>query len=134
MTLYFGLPLTYMETIRILGLNYDSIIKEIKKSYTGNYFEPYIVEYINRYLSNIQLHSTDKGQYILGYEIQDVSVFNKKFMNVDEFMIKIINLRTEFAKEMSKLNADLRQVTLEHLEDEQEVVNNPIPYIIGWDK
>jgi hypothetical protein len=123
-----------METIRILGLDYDLIIKEIKKSYTGTYFEPYIVEYINKYLSNIQLHSTDKGQYILGYEIKDVSVFNKNFINVDEFIIKIINLKTEFAKEMSKLNADLRQVTLEHLEDEPEIVNNPIPYIIGWDK
>jgi hypothetical protein len=33
---------------------------------------------------------------------------------------------------MSKLNADLRQVTLEHLEDEPEVVNNPIPYIIDY--
>jgi hypothetical protein len=68
----------------------------------------------------------------LGYEIQDVSVFNKKFINVDEFIIKIINLKTEFAKEMSKLNADLRQVTLEHLEDEPEVVNNPIPYTINF--
>ena len=47
MTLYFGLPLTYMETIRILGLDYDLIINKIKKSYSGTYFDPYIVEYIN---------------------------------------------------------------------------------------
>jgi len=102
MTLYFGLPLTYMEVIRILGLDYDLIIKEIKKSYSGTYFEPYIVEYINKYLSNIQLHSTDKGQYILGYEIEDVSVFNKKFINVDEFIIKIINLKTHYINYIEK--------------------------------
>jgi hypothetical protein len=86
-------------------------------------------KYISKYLrasTKIRFHSTDKGQYIIGYEIKEPS----KFINVDEFIVKIINLKTQFTKEMEILKADLSQVTLE---GDPEVVKNPIPYIIAYD-
>ena len=139
MTVYLGLPITCKEAIRILGLNLDNIINEIriKYKYPGNsYFPDYhIINDINEYLrlsTKIKIFPTDKGQWIIGYEIKEPSDVWIKFINVDEFVINIINLKTQFTKEMEILKADLSQVTLEHMEGDQEVVKNPIPYIIEW--
>jgi hypothetical protein len=137
MTVYLGLPLTYEEAIRILGLNIDHIISEIKVKYKylGNYYDPYIIEELNEYLrvsTKIRICPTDKGQCIIGYEIEEPSDVWNKFINVDEFIVKIINLKTQFIKEIEILKADLSQVTLEHMEGEPEVIKNPIPYIISY--
>ena len=53
-------------------------------------------------------------------------------MNVDEFVIKLLSLKLSFQKEIEKLNGDLSEVTLEHMEGEPEIVKNPIPYILEW--
>ena len=139
MTVYLGLPITCKEAIRILGLNLDNIINEIRIKYKceENYdYDSYFFEDINEYLrvsTKIRFHSTDKGQWIVGYEIEEPSDVSIKFINVDEFIIKIINLKTQFTKEMEILKADLSQVTLEYMEGIPEVVKNPIPYIIAYD-
>ena len=80
----------------------------------------------------IRIGGTDKGQCIIGYEIEEPSVFSKNFINVDEFIIKLINLRTQFTNEMQILGCDLSEVILEHLEDEVEIVNYPVPYILHF--
>ena len=138
MTVYFGLPVRYDEAIRIFGLNLETIMNHIKihQKYTGTYYDPYIVEYINMHLKNasvnIKFFSTDKGQYIIGYEIKEVSDLWNKFINMDEFIILILKLKKQFYDEMQILNADLTEVTLEHMEGEPEIVKNPVPYIIAY--
>jgi hypothetical protein len=138
MTVYFGLPVTCNEAIRIFGLNLETIINYIKinKKYTGTYYDPYIVEYINMHFKdasvNIKIFNTDKGQYIIGYELKEVSDLWNKFINMDEFIILILKLKKQFYNEMRVLNADLAEVTLEHMEGEPEIVKNPVPYIIAY--
>ena len=137
MTVYFGLPLNCEEAARILGLNLDHMMSEIKIKYkcSKNYNESYIITEIIEYLqvsTKISMYPTDKGQCIFGYEIEEPSDVWNKFINVDEFIIKLINLKTQFSREMEILNADLSQVTLEYMEGEPKVVKNPIPYIIAY--
>jgi hypothetical protein len=44
--------------------------------------------------------------------------------------LKLNDLKLKFMEEMETINANLTTVTLEHLEDIPEIVNNPIPYVI----
>jgi hypothetical protein len=138
MTVYFGLPVRYDEAIRIFGLNLETIMNYIKTHYehTGTYYNPFIIEYLNMHLKdasvNIKIFNTDKGQYIIGYELKEVSDLWNKFINMDEFIILILKLKKQFYDEMQILNADLAEVTLEHMEGEPEIVKNPVPYIIAY--
>ena len=138
MTVYFGLPVTYNEGIRIFGLNLELIMNYIKThcKYTGTYYNPFIIEYLNMHFKdasvNIKIFNTDKGQYIIGYELTEVSDVWNKFINMDEFIILILKLKKQFYDEMQVLNADLTEVTLEHMEGESEIVKNPVPYIIDY--
>ena len=81
---------------------------------------------------NIKIFNTDKGQYIIGYELTEVSDVWNKFINMEEFIILILKLKKQFYDEMQVLNADLTEVTLEHMEGESEIVKNPVPYIIDY--
>ena len=81
---------------------------------------------------NIKIFNTDKGQYIIGYELKEVSDLWNKFINMDELIILILKLKKQFYDEMQILNADLAEVTLEHMEGEHEIVKNPVPYIIAY--
>jgi hypothetical protein len=140
MTVYFGLPLTCDEAVRILGLNINTIINDIKIKHecVGNYrdiHDIHITEELNEYFrvsTKIRIFYTDKGQCIIGYEIEELSDLWKKIINADEFVIKIVTLKTQFTKEMEILKADLSQVTLEHMEAEPEIIKNPIPYVIAF--
>ena len=137
MTVYFGIPLTCYEAVRILGLNINTIINDIKvkRKCVDDYHVIHITEELNEYLrvsTKIRIFYTDKGQCIIGYEIVELSDLWKKFINADEFVIRIVTLKTQFTKEMEILKADLSQVTLEHMEAEPEVIKNPIPYVIAF--
>jgi hypothetical protein len=137
MTVYFGIPLTCYEAARILGLNINTIIHDIKvkHKHVEDYHDIHITQELNEYLrvsTKMRIFYTDKGQCIIGYEIEELSDLWKKFINADEFIIRIVNLRTQFTKEMEILKADLSQVTLEHMEAEPEVIKNPIPYVIAF--
>ena len=138
MTVYFGLPVSCKEAIRIIGLNLELLIIQLKNKYKniGDYIDPYIIEGINDYFNQqflkIKIFGTDKGQYIIGYELTEVSDVWNKFINMDEFIILILKLKKQFYDEMQVLNADLTEVTLEHMEGEPEIVKNPVPYIIAY--
>ena len=84
--------------------------------------------------TNIRIIPTDKGMYIIGYMINETSDVWNKFINMDEFIILIINLKTLFMQETQKLNADMSNVELAYMEGDliPEIVKNPVPYIISW--
>jgi hypothetical protein len=142
MPLYYGIPVCIEEACNIFRLDIEDITeKSIKKYKISENDKAYfytmrcvLVDYLNFYLDNnnvkIKLLSTDKGQYIIGYEITEISVFKYEFINSDQFILKLNNLKLQFMEEMEYINANLTTVTLEHLEDVPEIVNNPIPYVI----
>jgi hypothetical protein len=142
MPLYYGIPVCIEEACNIFRLNIEDITEKAIKKYKISeneraYFytmQCVLADYLNFYLNSknikIKLLSTDKGQYIIGYEITEISVFKYEFINSDQFILKLNNLKLQFMEEMEYINANLTIVTLEHLEDVPEIVNNPIPYVI----
>jgi len=73
-----------------------------------------------------------KGMCIIGYKIQEVNIFEKKFINVNDFIIKLTDLKTLFSLETMKYRNNFSKVILEHMEDEPETVSFPEPYIIEY--
>jgi len=110
MPLYFGLPVCCDEAYCIFGLDLeyyiDKVIEEknIKREQVHYY---YLIEYVRVYLkknnTKIKIHSTDKGQYIIGYEIKEVSDISNSFINADEFVDLLVNLKIQFTNEMNEL-------------------------------
>jgi hypothetical protein len=98
----------------------------------------YFVDYLNIFFKNegvvMKIFYTDKGQCIIGYEIKEVSIFQRKFINIDEFVIKISDLKALFHVETNKYKENFSEVELEHMEDEPEIVKFPEPYIIEYNK
>lgn len=133
MPLYFGIPVRVEEAARLLNLNWNNLtLKLITNKYIFNFN---YTELINEYLtskSKMKLYITDKGQYVLGYKIEEAYNVWTKFINIDEFIILLSNLRIQFQTDIQLLNIDLSKVRLEYMEGESEVVNNPVPYILEW--
>jgi len=132
MSLFFGIPVRVEEAIRILRLDLEEITKEVKQQkYYGDYT---FADVANHHLKNtmIKIYYLDKGQCVFGFKIDEPSDVWNKFINVDQFVIKLLNLKMLFQKEIEKLNGDLSEVTLEHMEGEPEIIKNPIPYILEW--
>ena len=139
MPVYLGLPLHFLETFRILGIDYTKTIIELvnKNNLKNNdYVSPYIYDELNNYLKNkdvnLRIYNTDKGQIILGYEIHEPSDVWDKFTNVDEFITLLGDLKIMFNNEIKKLDGNLEKVIIHHMEGEDEIVNFPIPYIISY--
>jgi len=144
MTTYFGIPVCIREVLRILRKDIETVEENIlnklnKKKDDHYYIDNIILKEMNEYLktssTDIKIFPTDKGQYIFGYEIKEPSNVWNKFINVDNFVILIMNLKNKFLEEMTILNADLSEVTLEFMEcsiKDRIKVKNPIPYIICY--
>jgi hypothetical protein len=133
MPIYFGIPVRVEEAIRILNLNLEKITEEvIKQKYYSDYT---FVEVANKYLKNIsiiQIYYLDKGMCVCGFIIVEHTDVWYKFINVDEFTIKLLNLKLLFQTEIEKINGNLSEVTLEYMEGEPKIIKNPIPYILEW--
>ena len=139
MTVYFGIPVTIIEAYRIFGINIENTIEEILKKYNLTreiYIDGYLVDVLNKYLKEsckIKIYSTDKGMYVIGYEIKEVSNVSDTFINMDNFIILLLQLKKLFIEETIRLNADLSKVNLAYMEgNDNDIVSNPIPYIISW--
>lgn len=133
MTLYFGIPVRVKEAIRILNLDLEEITKNVMQiKYYGDYT---FVDIANNYLSKksiIQIYYLDKGLCVCGFIIEEPYDVWNKFINTDELIIKLLNLKLLFQKEIEKINGNLSEVILEHMEGEPEIIKNPMPYIIEW--
>ena len=134
MPLYFGIPLLVEEAIRILNLDLEEITKEVKKKEYDIYYIYVDIanKYLKKKLSKIQINVLDKGLCVVGFIIKETSDVWHKFINTDELIIKLLNLKILFQNEIEKLNGDLSNVTLEYMEGTPKIVKNPIPYILEW--
>lgn len=139
--LFFGIPVTLEEAYRIFGVDIENVTEEIvllHKCDLGMYhaiqahLNDYMCTYLGKKAVKLKVISTDKGQHVIGYKIEeDISPWNR-FKNVDDFIALLKDLKELFYEETGKCNADLSVVTLEIMEGEPEVVNNPMPYIISF--
>jgi hypothetical protein len=117
MVLYVGYPVTYETACGLLKISIDpdsddSLINAVKKV-------------------GLQIHSTDKGQNILGLEVNGVSDLWTTFVSVDEAMIRILQTKKMLTDLIHKANIDLSDFMLEKMEGEPERVYNPEPYLIS---
>lgn len=139
--LFFGIPVTLEEAYRIFGVDIKNVKEEIvlkHKCDLGMYhtiqshLNDYMYTYLGKKAIKLNVISTDKGQHVIGYRIEeDISPWNR-FKNVDDFIALLVDLKKLFYEEMGKCNANLSVVTLEIMEGEPEVVHNPMPYIISF--
>lgn len=142
MPVYFGLPVTKKEAFRLFNINYEKVKYEIEEKHklshdiysycTECYLFDYLVRHFQEIGLQIKIFNTDKGQCIVGYEICEPSDVWHKFINVDQFIIMLSNLKTKFALETKDYEKNFREVELERMEGEPEIVICPIPYIIEY--
>ena len=117
MVLYVGYPIKYETACVLLRIpidynSEDSLIEAVKKA-------------------GLQLHSTDKGQNILGLEVDGVADLWTTFVSVDDAMIRILQTKKKLSDLIIKANIDLSDFMLEKMEGEPERVYNPSPYLIS---
>jgi dephospho-CoA kinase len=96
----------------------------------------YLVDELNHHFVDngltITLFYTDRGQCIIGYEIKELSKLWKKNMTVDQVIHILADAKTTFERETQKYADNFKTVTLEHTDDEPEIVHFPVPYMIEF--
>jgi len=141
MPLYFGFPVTCQEAFRLFSLDFEQVKCDImqKHKLTENmYMDCHFVDYANNFFKGKNLEMrvfyTDKGQCIVGYKIANISVFEKKFITAKHLMYSLHHYETHFWYEITIINCEenFNKITLEHMEDEPEIVEDAEPYIIEF--
>lgn len=123
------------EAARILHINVD-FEAERRRPFCGWYPGFDLIEnWLQQQHTNIGIHDTDKGQVILGYEIDDVSGLAGNvytLVTAQDVINTLERFQTVFKEEMESLGADLSEVKLYPMESEHIVVKNPQPYMVLW--
>lgn len=141
MPLYFGFPVNCQEAFRLFSLDFERVKCEMmqKHKLTENmYMDCHFVDYVNNFFKwknmEMRVFYTDKGQCIVGYKIENTSVFEKKFVKVFEFKNILEKLVSRFWYEITIINCEknFNKIILEHMEDEPEIVEGGEPYIIEF--
>lgn len=82
---------------------------------------------------DIRIHSTDKGQYVLGYELEEFdNVFDNTMLDVDDAIIMLLNKKRKLMNELSQIGVDMTNVEIEYMEGGSEMVENPQPKVFSW--
>ena len=144
MTIYFGLPVTSQEAFRLFNLNFEQVKTYMMQRYDlteDMHMDCYFLDYLENFFKEknlkMRVFYTDKGQCIVGYKIENTSVFERKFVKVSEFTDMLEKLKTEFWCEIQLTHCEenFNKIVLEHMEDEPEIVEgfeNIEPYIIEF--
>jgi hypothetical protein len=141
MPIYFGFPVTCQEAFRLFRLDVEQAKCDIMQKYKLRenrlmdcHFVDYANDYFKREKMEMRVFYTDKGQCIVGYKIENTSVFERKFVKARDFANMLTNLTTRFWYEITITNCEdnFNKITLEHMEDEPETVEGAEPYIIEF--
>jgi len=141
MPLYFGFPVTCKEAFRLFNLDFEQVKCDImqKHKLTENmYMDCYFVDHANKFFKGenmeMRVFYTDKGQCIVGYKIENTSIFERKFIKAYEFTDLLNKLRRRFWDEIVIRDCanNFNEIVLEHMEDEPETVEDCEPYIIEF--
>lgn len=118
MTVYFGIPVLFEEAARIFG------VPRIDEKGLSDHLKPFGIGYFY----------SDKGQIIVGYEIEGIDRCagedGKSFLPYYKVAAKFHELAHRFSVAMKLSNADMREVAVYPMECECYTVNYPEPFII----
>lgn len=109
-------------------VNYETICKFFNVSSE----EGIDVEKLTKEKSELEFHSTDKGQYILGLEVKEARDLWDNFISVDDALVLILQKKKLVKELFEKAKIDLSEFDLEKMEGEPERVYNPPPYLISF--
>ena len=71
----------------------------------------------------------DKNQWILGFDVQNVTRQFWDVKSVDDVLLELLETKQRFKKEITRLNLDLSTVTFCHMEEEDTIHHNPEPCV-----
>jgi hypothetical protein len=109
-------------------VNYETICKFFKVDTDQNID----IDKLVKEKSELELHLTDKGQFILGLEIKESRDLWYKFTDVDKSIILILEKKKIVKELFDKANIDLSEFELEKMEGEPELVHNPPLFLITF--
>ena len=93
-------------------------------------FSNNIESHINEH--GLNLFTVDKGLFILGLQVTEVSDLWNNFISVDDSLIKIIEAKTKVVDLIKNAEGDLSDFSIQHMEGDKERVYNPQPYLISF--
>ena len=131
---YLGYPVSLPEAFRIFNIEFDTEAYENGRMSYQN-IQKYIEtaeEYFRNHSTHFGIYPTDKGQYIVGYIIRDFCDVWTDFCSVNKAISLLVDLKTQFAVDLIKLNADVTEVTLEGMESEPKIVHSPEPFVMTY--
>ena len=82
--------------------------------------------------SELDFHYIDKGVYVFGYEIPDFwkNILGQPTLSIEDSVILILQKKKQWKEEVTKLGLNMTKVTLARMEDEDEIVANPEPFLM----
>jgi hypothetical protein len=141
MPLYLGFPVTCKEAFRLFNLDFEQVKCDIMQKYRlseNMYMDCYFVDYANEFFKgknlDMRVFYTDKGQCVVGYEIKELSAFQKKYLTSKHLMYSLHHFESHFWYEvdLTGCKKNFNNITLERMEDEPEIVEDADPYIIEF--
>jgi hypothetical protein len=124
--IYIGYPVRMKEAYRIFGQQMQYGEFDYKND---KIMSTYLREY------GLDVYSTDKGQYIIGIQVNEFNDMWNHFTNVDESITLLLKYKKLFKEKMRKASANTGHVVIEYMEsceDDAEIIFNPEPYVINW--
>jgi hypothetical protein len=112
MSIYIGYPITYETACELFRVE-DNVEKRIKDA-------------------GLELHSTDKGQCILGLRIHESEGTLWHFKNADEIIILILRYRKKFVELVKQSEICTSSFTFYEKEGDFISVSNPEPCVFVY--
>lgn len=109
-------------------VNYETVCKFFKVSSDKGID----IEKLTKDKSDLEFFLTDKGQYILGLEVNECRDLWDKFTSVDDSLILILQKKKQVKELFEKAGIDLSDFMLEKMEGEPERVHNPPLFLISF--
>jgi hypothetical protein len=91
-----------------------------------------VEKYLKKINSDLNIFSTDKGQCIFGYKIECVEDVWDNFVDVDNFIVILKDLKIKFKNDLLNLNVDESEIVFERMENDNVTMYNPKPCVINW--
>jgi hypothetical protein len=138
MPLYIGIPVTIQEAYRLFDINIDKTTNTIcsEKNVRYHFARYYLSDYLNKFFESkrldLRIFATDKGQYIVGYKIEEPFDVWNKFITATDLVIVILNLKKKFTFEIQDYKNNFTKLTIEKMEGEPEIIEFQEPFIITW--
>jgi hypothetical protein len=117
--LYIGYPVSFKTACNILNFKYDSNDYQLHNKIKGHLA-----------MHGLTLDYYDKGIYILGMYISELSIRQCNYSSTNEAIDIIIYYKKKVIDSLKAIDADLSEFDIEIIEEEPKRVRYPEPYIL----